>query len=80
MANPYHILIAPTAHRQIQELVPKTRKNVIKLLDSLAINPRPPVSRKIDGMTGLHCEDINNLRIIYKVDDQEVLVLLVKPV
>lgn len=80
MTNPYHVLIAPAAHRQIQELTPKTKKNVVKLLDSLAINPRPPVAHKIDGMTGLYCEQANSVRILYKVDDQEILILLVKHV
>ena len=78
MTKPYHILIAPTAHQQIRELVPKSKKTVIKLLESLAINPRPLGARKIEGMTGLYCEQVNHTRILYKIDDQEVLVLLVR--
>ena len=51
---------------------------IIKLAEALAINPRPPGAKKIDGMTGLYCEVMNNHRLIYKIEDQEILILLVK--
>lgn len=76
--TPYTIKIAPAAQRHIRALDIKHRKTVIKLIEALAINPRPPGVRKIDGMTGLYSEEVNHLRLIYKVEEQEVLVLLVK--
>ena len=78
MTTPYHIKIAPTAQRQIYGLSPKFQKTVLKLIEALAINPRPPGVKKIDGMTGLYSEDVNHLRLIYKVEEQEVLLLLIK--
>lgn len=76
--TPYHVKIAPAAQRQLSLLPSKHQKMVIKLLEALAINPRPPGVKKIDGMMGLYSEDVNHLRLIYKVEDQEVLVLLIK--
>ena len=78
MATPYHIKIAPTAQMQIMALAIKPRKMIVKLIEALAINPRPPGVNRIEGMTGLYREDVNGNRIIYKVEEQEVLVLLVK--
>ena len=78
MATPYHVKIAPAAIKQLRELNPKQQKTVFKFIEALAINPRPPGVRKIEGMTGLYCEDIHYLRIIFKIEEQEVLVLLVK--
>jgi mRNA interferase RelE/StbE len=78
VTTPYHVAIAPTAVKQIKALPPKYRKIVIQLAEALAVNPRPPGSKKVEGMTGLYCEMINNLRIIYKIEDQEILLLLVK--
>lgn len=78
MATPYHVIIAPAANRQIRKLASKFQKPVIQLLEALAINPRPPGTEKIEGMTGLHCAQVNHVRLIYKVEDQEVLLLLVK--
>lgn len=76
--SPYHIKIAPTAVQQIDALAPKNRKLIMTLIEALAINPRPPGVRKIEGMTGLYCEEVDSLRLIYKVEDQEVMVLLVR--
>jgi len=77
-STPYHILIAPAARRQIRLLPPKQQKNVLKLVETLAINPRPPGVKKIEGLTGLYSQDIEQLRLIYKVEEQEVLLLLAK--
>jgi mRNA interferase RelE/StbE len=76
--TPYHVKIAPTAQKQIMALAFKHRKMIVKLIEALAINPRPPGVNRIEGMTGLYSENVNAVRIIYKVEDQEVLVLLVK--
>lgn len=76
--TPYDIRIAPAALRHILALQEKQQKTIIKLIEALAINPRPPGVNKIEGMTGLYCEAINHHRLIYKVEEQEVLLLLVK--
>jgi len=76
--TPYYIKIAPAASEQIKALSLKHRKLIFKLIEALAVNPRPPGSTKIEGMTGLYCETLNHLRLIYKIEEQEVLLLLVK--
>ena len=78
MATPYHIKIAPVAAQQIRQLSAKNQKVVIKLAEALSINPRPPGANKIHGMTGLYSETAHPLRLIYKIDDQDILLLLVK--
>lgn len=76
--TPYLVQIAPAAQRQIGSFSRKQQMTIIKLIETLAINPRPPGVKKIEGLTGLYSEDVNHLRLIYKVEEQEVLVLLVK--
>lgn len=76
--TPYNVKIAPAALRQIQALHAKEQRTLIKLIEALAINPRPPGVEKIEGMIGLYCEDVAQHRLIYKVEEQEVLLLLVK--
>lgn len=78
MTTPYHVKIAPAAQKQIRALSSKQQKPIITLVEALAINPRPPGSEKIEGMTGLYAEHIDHLRLIYKIEDQEILLLLVK--
>ena len=78
MSTPYYVKIAPAAQRQIRALTPKVQKTIIKLIEALGINPRPPGVKKIEGMTGLYSSEVNHLRLIYKVEEQEVLLLMVK--
>ena len=78
MSTPYHIKISPTAAQQIKLLPVKQKKIVIKLAEALAVNPRPPGANKINGMAGLYSETAHLLRLIYKIEDQEVLLLLIK--
>jgi mRNA-degrading endonuclease RelE of RelBE toxin-antitoxin system len=78
VASPYHIKVAPAAQRQILALSSKTQKIICRLVESLAVNPRPQTAKKIDGMTGLYCDYIDHIRLIYKIEEQEILVLLVK--
>jgi mRNA interferase RelE/StbE len=78
VTTPYHINISPTAARQIKALATKQQKIILKLIEALAVNPRPPGVKKIDGMTGLYREDIEQLRMIYKIEEHEILLLLVK--
>lgn len=78
MTTPYHVKVAPEAARQISKLPQKQRKHIIKVAEALAINPRPPGAKKLEGMTGLYSEVINHLRLIYKIEDQEILLLVIK--
>ena len=77
MTTPYHVKVAPHAANQIKALNKKYRKQIFKIAEALAINPRPPGAKKIEGMTGLYSENIHPIRLIYKVEDQEILLLLI---
>lgn len=78
MTSPYSILFAPAAYRQILALDAKHRKDMLKLLNALSINPRPPGANKIDGLTGLYAETMYHMRILYKIDEHDILILCVK--
>ena len=78
MTNPYDIKITPEAYRQIIFLSSKQRRIIIKLAEALAVNLRPPGTKKIAGMIGLYSEEVDQLRLIYKIEDQEIWLLLVK--
>jgi mRNA interferase RelE/StbE len=80
VTTPYNIRIGPTAHRQMVTLPSKQQRVIVKLLEALAVNPRPPGANKITGMTGLYSEAVDHLRLIYKVEDQVLLLLLVKSI
>ncbi len=77
MTSPYHVKLAPAACRQLKAFSLKQQKLIVRLIETLAVNPRPSGARKIEGMTGLYLEAINQTRLIYKIEDQEILMLLI---
>ncbi|MDR3491343.1 MAG: type II toxin-antitoxin system RelE/ParE family toxin [Gammaproteobacteria bacterium] len=78
MTKPYHVKIAPQAAIDIKLLPPKQIRLLVKFVEALAVNPRPPGAKKVEGMIGLYCEHIQHHRVIYKIEEQDVLILLVK--
>lgn len=78
MTTPYDIKVSPAALRQILAMSQKYQKLLLKLIEALAVNPRPPGVKRIDGMTGLYSEAVSPFRIIYKVEEHEILILLIR--
>jgi mRNA interferase RelE/StbE len=78
VTTPYHVKLAPAAYLQLKAFSLKQQKFILRLIEALAVNPRPEIAKKIEGMTGLYAEAINQTRLIYKIEDQEILVLVIK--
>ena len=74
----YAILLAPPAERQIKALAESTQKRIVKRLKSLQHNPRLQGVKKLAGEDGLYRIREGSYRIIYKVQDKELIVLVVK--
>jgi mRNA interferase RelE/StbE len=76
--TPYEVRIAPAAKEQLLQLSSKQQKQILNLCTTLRINPRPAGAKRLEGMTGLYVEMMQQVRIIYKIDEQEILILLIK--
>ena len=75
---PYTVKIAPNAARQWLELTGKFQKKLLKFFSTLEVNPRPTGVQKIEGLTGLYSQEVDHLRVIYKVLEEEIIVLIIK--
>lgn len=78
MTTPYHVKLAPAAYLQLQAFSLKQQKLLLRLIETLAVNPRPEIAKKIEGMTGLYSQAVSQNRLIYKIEDQDILLLLIK--
>ncbi len=78
MSAPYHVKVSPAAVKSIKKLAAKQQRGVIQLMESLAVNPRPSGANRVAGMRGLYTEMANEFRVVYKIDNQDVLLLVVK--
>ena len=74
----YSILLAPPAERQLMSLTDSVQKRIVKRLKSLRENPRPQGVKKLAGEEDLYRIREGNYRIIYTIQDKELIVLVVK--
>ncbi len=74
----YSILLAPPAERQLRSLTDLVQKRIVKRLKSLRENPRPQGTKKLTGEEDLYRIRDGDCRIIYTIQDKELIVLVVK--
>lgn len=74
----YSILLAPPAERQLKSLTDSVQKRIVKRLKSLRENPRPQGVKRLAGEEDLYRVREGDYRIIYKIQDKELIVLVVK--
>jgi len=73
----YRLLIKPSAVKELEALPHKNRLRVVSRIQRLSGNPRPP------GCEKLLAEDLyrvrqGDYRILYSVNDAELLVVIIK--
>ena len=74
----YEVRLAPAAVRQLRKLDPPGRRRVQAAIDLLAEDPRPPGARQLVGGAGEWRVRTGDFRIIYDIQNEELLVLVVK--
>lgn len=73
----YTIQIDKLALKALKSLDKSTQQSIIKKIDSLAKNPRPPKSVKIKGQDGIWRIRDKGFRIAYAVIENKLLILVV---
>ena len=74
----YTVLLAPAAERRIKTLDRPLQQRITKRLVKLGDNPRPHGVDKLAGEDDLYRVREGECRIIYTIQDKELLVLVVK--
>lgn len=74
----YQIEFSRQADRQFRNLSSQIQQRLKPKIDSLATTPRPHGSEKLSGADQLYRLRVGDYRIIYAVEDDRVLVLVVK--
>jgi len=74
----YTILLAPPAERQLKAFTPSVQKRLVRRLKTLRENPRPQGVKKLAGEDNLYRIREGDYRIIYTIDEKELIVLVVK--
>ena len=75
----YRIEILPSAIKELGQLPIKERKRIDKRIQSLAVDPRPSGVIAMQGShKGLLRLRVGNYRIIYSIEEQRLVVIVVK--
>ena len=74
----YKVQLAPAAERQIKKLERAVQKRIIERLESLEQNPRPHGILKLEGSDNTFRVKVGDYRIVYEIQDENVLVLVLR--
>lgn len=74
----WEVLFKPSGLREFRALPARMQARVGRSLDSLALDPRPPGVKKLEGGEGFHRVRVGDYRIVYAIDDAARIVLVVK--
>ncbi len=75
----YELLILPSAKREIEAIEPRAdRELIVRRIGALAPNPRPAGCEKPAGVEGHYRVRQGNYRVIYRVEDHRLVIVVVK--
>ena len=74
----YQIRVSPVALKYLKSLSPSLKKRIDDKILALAKNPRPAGAKTLKGMKGLLRVRVGDYRIIYKVEYERLLILIIK--
>jgi len=74
----YRIEVSATAERQIRKLPRAEQVRVIRTIQALATDPRPPGCRKLSGHDDVFRVRIGRYRLLYAIEDRRLVVIVLK--
>ena len=74
----YSIEVTPRARRDMLKLPGHVSRRVEDAISALAHDPRPAGARKLTGQGDLYRVRVGDFRVIYAIQDDVLLVLVVK--
>lgn len=74
----YRIEFLPTAQKELAALPKQIQKRIAAKIDSLQSNPRPAGVKALKNGAGRLRLRVGDYRVIYRVEDDRLIVLVVK--
>jgi mRNA interferase RelE/StbE len=74
----YKVDLAPRARKQLADLDSAIQARVVRKLEELADNPRPPGCKKLQGEDNLWRVRTGDYRIAYSIHDDVLLVVVAR--
>lgn len=74
----YQVELTPAAQRQLKSFDKQMQRQLLARVARLSDNPRPNGVEKLKGAEDLYRIRSGNYRIIYTINDKQLLVLIVR--
>jgi mRNA interferase RelE/StbE len=74
----HRIEVSPAAARQLKKIDRRVLPQIAAKIDALATEPRPQGYEKLSGYDDLYRVRVGDYRIVYGVEDQLVLIVVLK--
>jgi len=75
--EPYRIIVKQSVAKDLKKVPQKDVERILSAIQSLAINPRPPQSKKLSGQEKYRLRQ-ENYRILYSIEDRDLVICVVK--
>ncbi len=77
MPDSYDVRLTTAARKQLVKLERSVQRRILTALSMLATRPRPPAAKALSGRAGYLRIRVGDYRVIYTIDDGELVVLVV---
>jgi mRNA interferase RelE/StbE len=74
----YRVELKRQPEKFIRQQDRRIQTQLVAALKKLAENPRPPQAKKLEGMDGLYRIRTGDYRIVYLIEDDKLIVLVVR--
>lgn len=75
--EPYRIIVKKSVSKDLKKIPKKDVARIVSAIKKLAINPRPPQSKKLSGQERYRLRQ-GNYRILYSIEDDKLVVCIVR--
>ena len=74
----YRIEVSATAERQIRKLPRADQLRVVRAVQALSTDPRPPGCRKLSGYEDVFRVRIGRYRVLYSIEGRRLVIIILK--
>jgi len=74
----YKVEFRPSARRELKKLPRRDQVRLLRAIDGLAYDPRPPGVKKLTGADDLYRVRVGDYRVVYQIHDDRLVVLVVR--
>lgn len=75
---PYRVIVRPRAQRQLDKLPLKLQIRLVKSMQTLRDDPRPPGCKKLRGESNLYRIRVGDYRVVYAIEDDVLIVYVLQ--